>query len=55
MSIDFTPSGDLERIQHADEEIAEILEKYKVEWRSDYDCEMWLEPIEQEPPKLKVV
>jgi len=52
MKIEFTPE---DAVSLADKEIAAVLEKYQVEWRGDFDCEMWLEPIEPEPPKLKIV
>ena len=52
MKIEFTPE---DNVSLADKEIAAVLEKYQVEWRGDFDCEMWLEPIEPEPPKLKIV
>ena len=55
MNIEFTPAGELERIQKADKEIAATLKKYQVEFAADYACEMWLEPKKATPPKLEVV
>ena len=44
-----------ERVAIADLAISEILERYQVEFCGDCECDLWLEPIEEQPPKLKIV
>lgn len=44
-----------ERLEHAYEEIDEILHKYGVEWCSHEACDIWLEVIETEKPRLKLI
>lgn len=44
-----------ERIALADKAISEILERYQVEFCGEYESEMWLEPLEDEKPRLTVV
>ena len=44
-----------ERVALAKIAIAEILKKYRVEFRGDYAQQVDIEPIEVKPPKLKIV
>ena len=46
---------DEERIAAALLEIAEILEKYQVEYCGDYEHEIWLEVVEPQKPDLRIV
>jgi hypothetical protein len=46
------------RIELADKLISDILDTLGLEFRADFDCEMWLEPLEEEEttkPTLMIV
>ena len=44
-----------ERLEHAYEEIDEILQKYGVEWCSHETCDIRLEVIESKKPSLNLI